>query len=130
MYYIQASQVALVVKSSPANAGDIRETGSIPGRGKILWRRKWQPTPVFLPGESHPQRSLADYSPWGHKESDTTEATERTHIRKKFIENSTKFNMQECSFQPWWSRGSGSQLQMQGPWPQSLLRELDPTCCN
>ena len=30
------------------------------------WRRKWQPTPVFLPGESHGQRSLVDYSPWGH----------------------------------------------------------------
>ena len=39
----------------------------------ILWRRKWQPTPVFLPGESHGQRSLAGYSPWGRKELDTTE---------------------------------------------------------
>ena len=37
------------------------------------WRRKWQPTPVFLPGESHGQRSLVGYSPWGCKESDTTE---------------------------------------------------------
>ena len=37
------------------------------------WRRKWQPTPVFLPGESHGQWSLLAYSPWGHKESDTTE---------------------------------------------------------
>ena len=36
------------------------------------WRRKWQPTPVFLPGESHGERSLAGYSPWGHNESDTT----------------------------------------------------------
>ena len=33
----------------------------------IPWRRKWQPTPVFLPGESHGQRNLAGYSPWGHK---------------------------------------------------------------
>ena len=40
---------------------------------KITWRRKWQPTPVFLPGESHGQRSLAGYSPWGRKESDRTE---------------------------------------------------------
>ena len=40
---------------------------------KIPWRRTWQPTPVFLPGESHGQRSLAGCSPWGHKESDTTE---------------------------------------------------------
>ena len=38
-----------------------------------LWRRKWQPTPVFLPGKSPGQRSLVVYSPWGHKESDTTE---------------------------------------------------------
>ena len=41
--------------------------------GKIPWRRKWQPTPVFLPGESHGGRSLVGYSPWGRKESDTTE---------------------------------------------------------
>ena len=40
---------------------------------KILWRRKWQPTPVFLPGEAHGQRSLAGYSPPGRKELDTTE---------------------------------------------------------
>ena len=40
---------------------------------KIPWSRKWQPTPVFLPGKSHGERSLAGYSPWGHKESDTTE---------------------------------------------------------
>ena len=39
----------------------------------IPWRRKWQPTPVFLPGESHGQRSLAGYSPWHRKETDTTE---------------------------------------------------------
>ena len=37
------------------------------------WRRKWQPTPVFLPGESCGQRNLEGYGPWGHKESDTTE---------------------------------------------------------
>ena len=39
----------------------------------IPWRREWLPTPVFLPGESHGQRSLVGYSPWGSKESDTTE---------------------------------------------------------
>ena len=39
----------------------------------FLWRRKWQPTPVFLPGKSHGQRSLVGYCPWDHKESDTTE---------------------------------------------------------
>ena len=52
-----ASQVALVVKNLSANAGDVRDMGSLPGSGR------WQPTPVFLPGESHGQRSLAGYSP-------------------------------------------------------------------
>jgi len=42
---------------------------------KIPWRRAWQPTLVFLPGEFHGQRSLAGYNPWGHTELDMTEAT-------------------------------------------------------
>ena len=46
--------------------------------GKIPWRRKWQPTPVFLSTESHGQRSLLDYSPWDCKESDMTEVTQQT----------------------------------------------------
>ena len=57
-------------KEYTCNAGD---PGSIPGFGNIPWRREWQPTPEFLPGESHGQRSLAGYSPWGHKESETTD---------------------------------------------------------
>ena len=52
-----------------------RRRGLNPWIGKIPWRRKWQPTPVFLPGKSHGQRSLAGYSPWGRKESDTPEHT-------------------------------------------------------
>ena len=40
--------------------------------GKIPWSRKWLPTPVLLPGKFHGQRSLAGYSPWGHKESNMT----------------------------------------------------------
>ena len=67
-----ASQVAPVVKNPPANAGDV---GFDPWVGKIPWRRKWQPTPGFLPGASHGRRSLVGSSPWGHKESDTTEVT-------------------------------------------------------
>ena len=43
--------------------------GCDPWVGKILWRRKWQPTPVLLPGKSHGPRSLVGYSPWGRKES-------------------------------------------------------------
>ena len=46
-----------------------------PWIGKIPWRGKWQPTPVFLPGKSCRQKSLAIYSPWGHKELDTAEHT-------------------------------------------------------
>ena len=52
---------------------DIKGKRKITIVGKIPWRRKWQPTPKFLPGECHGQRSLVGYSPWGHKESDTTE---------------------------------------------------------
>ena len=44
-----------------------------PSLGKIPWRRKWQHTPVFLPGKSHIQKRLAGYSLWGHKELDMTE---------------------------------------------------------
>ena len=49
--------------------------GFNPWVGKIPWRREWQPTPVFLPGESYGQRNGGGYNPWGPKESDTTEAT-------------------------------------------------------
>ena len=64
-----ASLVAQTVKHLPTT----RETWLRSWVGKILWRRKWQPTPVLLPGKSHGQRSLVGYSPQGHKESDTTE---------------------------------------------------------
>ena len=50
-----------------------RRAGFDPWFGKIPWRRKWQPIPVLLPGKSHGQRSLVGYSPWGRKESHTTE---------------------------------------------------------
>ena len=68
----RTSQVALVVKNPPANAGDKR-CGFDHWVGKIPWWRVWQPSPVFLPGESRGQRSQVGYSPWGHKELDTTE---------------------------------------------------------
>ena len=56
-----------MVKNPFANAGDIKRCRFDPWVGKIPWRRKWQPTPVFLPGELFGQRSLVDYHPWGHK---------------------------------------------------------------
>ena len=72
----RAPAVGLEVKGPPANAGDMGDSGSIPGLGrKIPWRRAQQPTSVFLPGGSRGPRSLAGYSPWGRKESDVTEAT-------------------------------------------------------
>ena len=55
-------------RKESCNEGDL---GLIPGLGKIPWRRGWPPTPVFLPGESHGQRSLVDNSPWGCKQLDT-----------------------------------------------------------
>ena len=70
-----------------ANGEKYQEVGSSVGRvclqcgrpgfnpwvGTIHWRKEWQPTPVIMPGESHGQRSVTDYSPPGHKKSDMTE---------------------------------------------------------
>ena len=59
----EASQMALVVKNLPTNAGDLRDAGSILGWGKIPCRRAQQPILVFLPGKFHRQQSLLGYSP-------------------------------------------------------------------
>ena len=69
-FLLQTSLVAQKIKASVYNAGDL---GSIPRSGRSPWRRKWQPTPVLLPGKSDGWRSLVGNSPWGHKESDTIE---------------------------------------------------------
>ena len=69
---IWAPQVALVVKNPSTNAGDLRDTVFHPQVGKIPWRKKWRPTPIWeIPWTEEP----GGYSPWGHKESETTEAT-------------------------------------------------------
>ena len=60
-----------VGEESACNIVDAGCAGSIPGWGKSPGEEKWQPTPIFLPGESHGQRNLAGYSPKAHKESDT-----------------------------------------------------------
>ena len=75
------SQMARVVRNPSANAGDLRDLGSIfnPWVRKIPWRRAWQPTLVFLPGEPHRQWSLVGYSPQCSKAWDTTEITSYTH---------------------------------------------------
>ena len=73
--------MALVVENLPANA-DRGKRRQVPSWvGKIPWKWAGHPTPVFLPGESFGQRSLAGYSPWGHTESDTTEVTWPAHPR-------------------------------------------------
>ena len=58
-----ASQVVLLVKNPPANTGDIKRCGIDSWVRKIPWRKAWQPTAVFLPGESHGQTNLVGYSP-------------------------------------------------------------------
>ena len=62
-------------KESTCQRRKHKRGGFNPWVGKIPWRRKWQPTPVFLPEESHGQRSLAGLQSTGHKESDMTKAT-------------------------------------------------------
>ena len=68
-----ASQVAASGKEPSCQCRRLKRCGFDPWVGKIPWKRAWQPSPAFLPGESHGHWSLAGYSPWGHKESDTTE---------------------------------------------------------
>ena len=78
-----------------------KNLGSIPGSGRS-WRRKWQPTPVFLPGEFHGQKSLVGYSPWDCKELDMTEKHTHPWILNILKNNhfhifvSTKIKFSEC----------------------------------
>ena len=73
----QASLVAQTVKESACKIGD---PGLIPRWRRFPWRREWQPTPVFLPGEFHGQKNLEGYSPSDHKESHITEWLTHTRI--------------------------------------------------
>ena len=87
-------QVLLVVKNPPANARDTRH-GFDPRVGKIPWRRAWQLTPMFLPGESYGQRSLAGYSPCGcrvrHDWSDIV--CTHTHMRVSLMKASKVYRI-------------------------------------
>ena len=69
----RTSLVAQTVKAVKVSAYNGRRPRFDPWLGKIPWRRKWQPTPVLLPGKSHGRRSLVGYSSWSCKELDTTE---------------------------------------------------------
>ena len=71
------------------------------------WRRKWQPTPVFSPGESHGQRSLVGYSPWGHKELDRTEQL-NTHMPHMVLEKTLASPLDCKEVQPVHSEGGQS----------------------
>ena len=70
-------------KESICLGSRLKRCGFSPWVGKIPWRRAWQHTPVFLPGESHGQRSLVGHDLSGHKESDMTEASQHPHKRNE-----------------------------------------------
>ena len=88
-----------VVKNQPATASDMRH-GFDAWVGKILWRRKWQPTPIFLPENFHGQRSLTGYSPWGRQEWDMTEHAHThspiTELCSAWTVSRTDLTLQKC----------------------------------
>ena len=99
--------------------------------GKIPWRRAWPPTPAFLSGESHGQRSLVGYSPWGCKELDVTEATEQTHAGTALVLRSHRENQEgeknlgqslkgQCRH-PWDWNTSGTEIPSRRE-PHNLMR--------
>ena len=81
------SLVAQTVKNLP----EMQETRFSPWVRKIPWRRKWLPSPVFLPGEFHGQRSLVGYSPWNCKELDVTDRV--TQYSTVFESKFSKFGL-------------------------------------
>jgi len=107
-----------------------RRTRSDTWIGKIPWRRKRQPTPVFLPGESHGQRSLVGCSPWGCKESDATEQRtlhdyqlKKAHLYFELIDFlTTAWNLRDLTIlrRLWAGRGGNGIL------PSSLALPPEP----
>ena len=99
-----ASQVALVVKNLPANAGDIRDSGSIPGSGRSLEGGRGNPLQYSC--LEHGERSVQGYSPQSHKESDTTESQLSKHACTQVLLIKTEV-LDQVS--PWWRRvGTGA----------------------
>ena len=85
-----ASQVAPVVKNPPENTGDLRDVGSIPGLGRSPGVGNGNPLQYSCLENPHGQRTLAGYSPQGHTESDTTEATQHARTHKALLTSSYK----------------------------------------
>ena len=116
-----------MVRSPPAHA---RDAGNL---GSISWRRKWQPTPVLLPGKFHGQRSLAGCNLWSHKERDTTEPTRRLG-QSSFPINTVELNAENTAAP---TGGNRRPLQWKCPVPttgrpgSSLLgTDSIPTLCD
>ena len=104
-------------KKSACNAGD---PSSILGSGRFSWRREWQPTPVFLPGEFPGQRILLGYAPWGPKQLETTERLTLSLFHFLIIRHSCKYiwcsTWRRLLRVPWIARRSN----------QSVLKEISP----
>ena len=89
---------------------------------KMPWRRKWQPTPVLLPGESHGERSLVGYNPWGRKESDTTKWLHFTSLHGLYIAKWMASTQRTVYLHPWnLYRLCICLVAKEYPWPQIYL---------
>ena len=97
-------------------ASSVGDLGSVPALGRFPWRRKWQSTPVFLHGEFHGQRSLADYSPRGHKELGMNEQLNFFH----FV-----FKATDAALQNW---GPSTQNRKQCHWLPRLTSHVPEKC--
>ena len=97
--------------SSKESAYQCKRHGFYPRVKKITWRRKWQPTPVFLPGKLHGWRILVAYSPRGHKESDMTEPLHFTKNLRLLHTPHPEAGSWNCQRQ---GRGSSHQIPMPG----------------
>ena len=115
-------------KQSAYQCRRCKRHGLDPWVRKIPWRRKWQPTLVFLPGKSHGQRRLGGYSPWGHKESGTTEQLESENKSRSVVSDSL---WPRGLYSPWNSPGQNTgvgSLFLQGIFPAQGSNHGFPHC--
>ena len=117
--------------SNSDSKASVYNEGDDPRVGKIPWRRKWQPTPILLPGKSHGWRSLIDYSPCGRKESDKTEQLHFLFHPNLMLALSQVFPPHLCAFQGVWSSASDLtplRLVCKVGWEQSSLTNVCEVC--